>query len=316
MALPVLENTWQFNVNQLAGGAGTDEVRVDDLLLKLFASLLGFPSGTWTVWGSSNGVTAENNTGVNLCTSEAALKHAAAGVAHSWIVLKNTTLGVQICFDLNNASTVYWSYVVSVAGFNSDGTHLNRPTAADAIVYSTDPCFVAGGTWRLHVMHTTNGLRTRVIICYKNGAVVYFFVEKAEDRAAIPGWSGIVCSLEGTNSSATQTTFAIFCNAAPTYTKIGATSAPLYMTCEGYANNNAGTNLTMPDDNTGEYYFFPIGLANHNGTNRGRLGRLSDIWWGSITPAIGSTYPADASRQFAQFGHMIFPWNGSAPLTA
>jgi hypothetical protein len=316
MALPVLENVWQHNVNQLAGGAGTDEGRVDDLLLKLVNALLGFPSGTWTVWGSSNGVTAENNTGVNLWTSEAALKHASAGADHSWIVLKNPTLGVQICFDLANASTIYWAYVVSVAGFNSDGTKTTRPTAADVLNFSSDPCFVAGGTWRLHVMHTTNGLRTRVILCYSNGAVVYFFVEKAEDRAVIPGWSGIVCGLKGVNSTASQTTFATFCNGASTYTRIGAVNAPLYMTCEGYANNNAGTLLTMPDDNTGEYYFFPIGLANHTGTNRGRIGRLSDMWWGSTTPAIGSTYPADASRQFAQFGHMIFPWNGTAPLTA
>ena len=47
-----------------------------------------------------------------------------------------------------------------------------------------------------------------------------------------------------------------------------------------------------------------------------RLGSVYDLWYGSTAVGQGDTYPNDSTRQFVQFGHFIFPWNGTAPQTA
>jgi len=74
--------------------------------------------------------------------------------------------------------------------------------------------------------------------------------------------------------------------------------------------------MTHQDDDTLEWPIMPIGLLSTTGMHRGRKGALYDIWWGSTAAGSGNTYPEDGSNQFVQFGHLIFPWNGSTPEIA
>ena len=59
-----------------------------------------------------------------------------------------------------------------------------------------------------------------------------------------------------------------------------------------------------------------MGIVSTTAGSRGRLGTVFDLWYGSKAIGQGDTYPNDTSRQFAQFGHFVFPWNGSIPVTS
>lgn len=79
----------------------------------------------WTVISSSNASTTSNS---DLWTSTSALTRAAAGTAHSWIVLRNTTLGVYMILDYVGTLN-YAADVVISTDAPTGGTTLNRPTA-------------------------------------------------------------------------------------------------------------------------------------------------------------------------------------------
>jgi hypothetical protein len=46
---------------------------------------------------------------------------------------------------------------------------------------------------------------------------------------------------------------------------------------------------------------------------RGRHGEIADLLFGPSSASHGDTYPDDGSRQLVQFGHLVFPWDGSTP---
>jgi hypothetical protein len=91
------------------------------------------------------------------------------------------------------------------------------------------------------------------------------------------------------------------------------------MTWTGETSNStssllANAILNSANDFDSSWPFFPIGIASTQASHRGRHGTLYDIWWGSSATASADTYPADGSRQFAQLGNIILPWDGSTPL--
>jgi hypothetical protein len=81
----------------------------------------------WTVSQSSSSVSAGSG---DLITDQTKLVWAIAGSVHSWVVLKNTTLGADfsVCIDCNFASSSNASVTIlsSVAGYQA-GTTTNRP---------------------------------------------------------------------------------------------------------------------------------------------------------------------------------------------
>jgi hypothetical protein len=121
----------------------------------------------WTVVSSSNASTTSSS---DLWTSTSALTRAAAGTAHSWIVLQNTTLGVYMIIDYVGALN-YAADVIVSTDTPSGGTTLNRPTATNTFSFTTwqfdRPALVSetryvsmtadeyGGFWLHH--HRANG---------------------------------------------------------------------------------------------------------------------------------------------------------------
>lgn len=77
----------------------------------------------------------------------------------------------------------------------------------------------------------------------------------------------------------------------------------------------------MHNDLTDEWELLSIGLVGEmtggyqatGPSGRGRFGRLFDLWYGSTRRQTGDTYPNDNTRQFAQFGALVVPWNGTQP---
>lgn len=98
----------------------------------------------------------------------------------------------------------------------------------------------------------------------------------------------------------------------------------LGLTGEGIGGQAIGQVMTGLDAITQGAPVLPMGLFTSKviaGSSpgpydfTGRRGVLSDMYWGSVTPVTGSTYPDDATRQWIQIDHTIHPWDGSAVLS-
>jgi hypothetical protein len=247
-------------------------------------------------------------------------------IAHSWIVLENTVTGMQVCIDYDAGYLWHGSIIVSLngefgaalsGGTGVDGTINGRPTAADEVIMVDGSYFAINAlyTSKLHVLHSTDGECTMAVLCYNN-KVAHCWV-LGMPSVPITGWTGPIAGVElSTNWTTSQATYAIWNDAANVVGQIGGDNISCYMTCEGCVGSMVGEQMTYQDDDTLEWPIMPIGLLCTAGAHRGRKGALYDLWWGSTDAGMGNTYPADASNQFVQFDHLIFPWNGSTPETA
>ena len=340
MTLPTLDKTggaaWQFNVNQDVGGTGVLRTDCADLLYKIKQALKTFGSMPWAVWGSSDSVGAGNNDSNDRWTYDATytkLVWVASTGVHSWIVLEQAGLGgAQVCIDLIDATlantyncTLVFSPggnfgAVGSGGTGADGTTSVRPTAGDEITVisvaaygASTAAFYSKG---LHVMQSSDGQCTRVLFCRDNATPLFWIFDKAKNPIA--AWtSPYMVGMKGASGVTEVCTYANFNDAASLITKYGTTSVTNYMTSAFYVSGSVGENQTYPDDNTNEWPINSIGLASLTAAHRGgRKGEVFDLWWGSTGAQIGTTYPETGTKLFAQFGHLIFPWNGTTPKTA
>ena len=80
-------------------------------------------SHNWTHFASSNRSTTSTDPGTDLWVTRSNVVHATG--AHSWIVLKNTSISAnfQICIDMNAANAYYMSCAVS---YNSGFTNFSK----------------------------------------------------------------------------------------------------------------------------------------------------------------------------------------------
>ena len=322
MTLPTLSKTWNFDVNN-TGGVNSSAMADGQLTLHGIKNAMKALPSPWTVISSCDKTTAENNTGVDLLDVSTKLYWAYSGSAHSWIVLEQAGVGAgfQVCFDLNQYSAYQWNAFVSPsAGFGSvnggtNGTTLNRPTATDEINIS------GGGSWgppnsafilKWHLMQSTDGECNRLIICNKNTCGFWIF---DKPRDPITAWTvPVIAGGYGTGGTANAADYTQW-NTGSTHLFSRITDVVnFYMTGECIALNMWPKLITGPDDLNGEWPMLPIGLVCSVAPHRGKKGTVYDLWWGSTGVVNGSTYPDDGTRQFVQFDHLIFPWNGSLPL--
>jgi len=124
------------------------------------------------------------------------------------------------------------------------------------------------------------------------------------------------------NSATDKMTIANFNGAAALSAYVsGSGPVTYYMTCESCGSAFGGQGplpfftAVNPDDNSA-WPILPIGLVTVTSTAYayGRNGDMYDLWWGSSAgtgPITGSAYDGAGSLEFAQFGHMVFPWDGA-----
>jgi hypothetical protein len=328
MALPTLEKTWQYNVNQPLGGQGTATQDCYHALITLKNSLKTFALSPWTVWGSCGKVlgqtwTVDNGGGTDHWTAVNTLDSNTVGNPRAWIVLRQTGLGTNcaICIDLlcpyGPGYGYYGTVVFLPTGVGTNGSTTTRPTAADEIVL-TSTYWGAGGTCigKLHVMQSTDGECTRILLCRSDTVTGAWIFDKVKDPVA--AWTvPVLCFFSGNYDLSYPLSYTN-CNDLTSYAfgYIGSTICKFYITSEGYVDSMSGERWTSPDEDSGAYSMCPMGLACPTVPHRGnRKGTIYDLWWGTTATASRTTYPADATRQFANFGQFIFPWNGTIPQT-
>lgn len=314
MPLPTLVKTYDYTkINQTHAASGTFLTDAQTVMLALANSLLTLGgSAAWTCVGSSNGTGTGALDAVNRWASIANLVWAIAGSNHGWIVLKQSAIGasggIQICFDLVGSNAANVTFAISAnAGFTG-GTATARPTATDEAVFSVS-WFSSSVSTVLHVWGSTDGTVVHAQVFSANVCQLNFHASNPAN--AISGWShACVYWIQGSGN----------CNLASTLYQAAAARGVITAVCSflltGEAVNGIliEAQMTFADDDTAEWPFGPIGLYTSTASHRGRKGTLIDLWWGSQTATNADNYPADNTRQFVQFGHLIFPWNGSVPL--
>ena len=326
MALPTLQKTWIHSVNTtIATGSSPAGYGETMFAWKVFLTTGLSP---WVVVASSDGSAfGASDLWIN---AAACTTHGTPGSAHCWIVLQNDAIatGFQMCVDLDDngggGNTIMAITISEAAGFTG-GTLTNRPTAADEVV----PFVVANSEqWtgaldltvnpgQLHMQRSDDGEITRWWI-YVNGTLQGFAsIEKPAD--AVPGWAIPWIAVVPIDRYASA-------NYVPSYTYLNdgkdvcasrakGSRTGHYLSSEGVISSMLGQLMTFGGDlDSGNFPMFPIGIWCDEAPARGRLGRLTDLWWGSTAANDGDHYPGDASRQFAQVGDLIVPWPGGGPM--
>lgn len=318
-------------------------------LLEVKDSLVA--SGAWSVKLSSDSSTAGAGDNWSTIADLFYRREDLSGV-FSWIVLANTTMDVEIYIGLeteNGTEGGEWRVIASRptlsggSGFTG-GTTTARPTASDEQVLA-DPTFTlgqpgwghndpVGRDWVWHTMVSDDDEVTRVLICRDSEVRCWWFVERIQNP--VSGMSSPELAMAfrpGTTNS--NTAGLATCLHTQYMDGVGPSgshyvgSSPLllsdgfinygpwfYLTGEGFSNDALGQNFAVANQVDGNWDFSPVGLASLTPGFIGRHGEMFDMWWGSEAVNTGDTYPSDSSRQFVQFGDLIFPWDGSVPVIA
>ncbi len=334
MTLPVLSKTWQFppaGANIIVPGQ-IDALSTKHRVLRAIKDALkSFVSSPWTVRGSSNAVAAGLDSVDRWTTDADVVSTSSGGVAHSWVVLRQTGIATNFellidCYDGNG--TGYVSIYVSAAAGFTGGSITARPTATDEVLAGNHipvvPAFGTGPRVIVHAWQSTDGACTRLDVWQGGVQTAFWLFEKPKNPTV--GWTNPSVSFI---SNGAATFSEIFYNSTPTRTRgrFGSTWADMSFTAEysysiapgSYHVASADEIGAQPNDFDGSWPFLPIGIVSKTVGSRGRHGQLHDIWWKPKAVGRGDTFPNDsAARQFVALGEIILPWTGNAtvPLTA
>lgn len=321
MALPTLEKTWQFNVNNVIPAGATALENFQKTLFKIKEILTTFPISPWVVTGSSNTVTAGDN--VDYWATYADVVW--ANSTYSFIALRQPGLlssGAEIAF--NCASTNPGVMYVSASELGYSGMTLaGGLTNTDQIVpglgdwlHTSGAPFGAPFQSVVHGMQSTDGKSTRIFVCVNGiqyGGMLFEEITDPVSGMTQPWYTFVKGAAQSQNTDVFERYNLFQQNHGKS--RDGSTNYTQNLTVEGMDGlGTVGTVLPVINEISNEYFLAPIGVAGTTTGKRGRHGRIVDLWEGNLSIPTGSTYPSGSSRQFAQFGNLVFPWNGSTPV--
>jgi hypothetical protein len=338
MALPSLDKTWQFNVNNKRGnipppsGSNLEDHR--DMMFMIKQSLIGETfagvslgwTGVWSVESSNAGDGVDFGVGDRWVNTND-IVWANTGVNHSWIVFRQAATGQEFCVDCDSTEsrriTLTWSPAAryGAAHGGTDGTATDRPTASDEMTLR-DPAtqlWIGGQQGEfaacIHTMISTDGECTRVIAQIQNETSLFWLFDLAKNP--VSGWTNpsIATVLGSINSTASITEIYDLVDNDVTYGIHGSIPMTMYMGIEGVILEPITDSFYMPTANEidGSWPMLPIGLISEVAGARGRHGEVYDLWFGAQNQQPGTTYPDNLTRQFVYFDEIILPWDGSAP---
>jgi len=329
MVLPTLQKTWQFDVNN-SQSTGTTTGNAQEALFTIKDAFVSFASSPWTVVSSSDSTATASS---DLWSVQGDLIWDTAGNVHSWIVLKQTGMAdnFQICIDLNSTDTDSLAMIVShTAGFTG-GTTTARPTATDE-AFLEITVSVSTNSWGrgssptttntpIHIMMSDDGEATRVIFNKADAVTGYWDFQKVRNPST--NWTtpyGLIYSCQTASAACgyLQLRDADVASRFEVRLIVPKPSEQL-VSCrycsEGYKSDSYGTNIAVANEITAEWELMPIGVFCDKAPNRGRHGDMYDVWFTSTGLSTGDSMPDDSSHQFAVFDDVVFPWNGSLPVT-
>lgn len=347
MPLPSLEKTWQYDVNNTVAASGTALTTERTVWLQIKNALLAFGTLPWTVRYSCNSTVAgAAGDGVDrwAAITDLVWQTADTGTARSWIVLRNTD-GMEILIECRNTSTTIGKgcrIVVSPSAHFTGGTTTTRPTATDEMILtsgadSTNGCVGFGNigsatdrSWVWHMLHSTDGLVTMVVICSGGTCGGFWYIGRASQP--VTGWTNPqVAGVWGDNSSpgnmsGYETMLDRVQSDASDLKAQGrfpTQNAPFFCTSLAMGSGAtggcepAGRNILVANEITNEWELPQVGIGCQTSGSRGMAhGRLFDVRWISTQRANADDLPAAGTRTRAVFGNLVIPWDGSVPLAA
>lgn len=321
-----LEQTWRTTTRDEPISLlihGTLAQRIALLLVNIKDVLV---AAGWVVRYSSDGTARGDFSGDSWADYTDAVR-AAAGVAHSWIVLRNTHVGptgtFEVCLDYSTTQSGWVTICACAAGFNTNGTQVNRPTAAGAPEHtwasyqfcntgaSTGITMKAVGLW------TADGTCTRVFTTQYgsnggNAAVALSAMALVvEAPMQAPSWAtaGYVMGVApgGTNETLGWTYAQLVQTTTPRFaTAIGATEVKLTGAFPGIADWWTVAVTTNFAPLSGGVPYGSLWWVSNNATYPGLWGRMADAWVGAAG-LEGARYPVAGNKQgIARIGEGLF----------
>jgi hypothetical protein len=215
-----------------------------------------------------------------------------------------------------NRAWIRWS---PSGSFTAGVSELSAPTAPDAVTLCDNADFQSAGLTNnqrvLHYMKSTDGKGIRLFQMYSNTVWSPMFFEVLSNPH--PTFNGKV--LASVYPAANSMTYGVYYDTSPLVglNSVG-TRFSASLACEGALSNGIGEVWTTPDMN-GTLPIAAIGAVATSPGPQYYLGDVADLWFGSAAGVnSGDTYSDHLGnlRKFAQFNHMIFPWDGTIPQTA
>ena len=298
---------------------------------------------------SSDGVGGfGNNDNVDRWAADGNVIFAAAGVNHSWIVLKQTGFAggtMYLCIDCVGNDTSRIDYAWSANPFTG-GTATTRPTSVnEAAQVTTGYPLASSRNWGgptanaasvLHVMKSSDGRSTRVMIA-RNGwsSGLWIFDELQQASAGVT--NPTIAVIHGSNTTApaasgiVQANYANSGNFLPLVQLNGTYPAYAVMGLSFYQTNSLVTVPTVQNDLAAAWPCIrvkvntPYNISGGNGASpnttptrraRGEQGILRDIWWVQSQLGEADYAPAGGARNFIIVGDFCLPWNTTLAVMA
>lgn len=337
-ALPALTKTYSTRANvPYPNVSSVAHVRASFLWLLKAALMDQLSTGTlvgsrnansvWTCDHSCDGTTAGTPAdGVDRWTGTydiSKIVGASVGVAHSWIVLRNTASGLYLCIDFNSAGASA-RFAVSKTSF-SGGTTTAGPTSANEFQFGSTGTSNST-TYNFSTDEGTGNVNYAHFTATDDGR---FFFEVS--RAGLGVFSSVLFLLPsvGGRVSDTNNWFAIAAAAASGRGGVGYNALQQVGGCVSRTPNNSGVvttggagvpefgNTAYPgtygvDGVSGDYMAFPIFVMSL-GPQVAYRGQLEDTYLIG-TAAVGASVPSAAAQQRVVVGDVVVPFNGTPPI--
>jgi len=336
MAMPIPDKTWQFINNQPFGWSGVALTDYRQAMVNIVKGFVDMPLNPWVVVGSSDGSTAGMDS-VNRWKPGGTwdinkLVWNSAGSAHSWIVLRQLGLSplCEILFDLSYTNGAYMTMLWGMSGF-SGGSTTARPTATTYLTLYNNTYWLSNGGGGAttggytHHQQSTDGECSRMVCMYNDTPILFYMFDKAKNP--VSGWTNPVLVTAQYNGQSSVIGIPWYTDTARlnTFTPAGGFGT-LYMTGEGFGSylNYEYNSLCRPNQFSGDFPVYPIGLVSETTGFKGRHGEVYDMWWGPPGTAAATpwgTWPDDSTRKYWSPESMTLPWDGlvsapgSVPLT-
>jgi hypothetical protein len=267
-------------------------------------------SGAWTVSGSSNSTTAGMDS-TDRWVSYLNVVYSTG--AHSWIVLKNLSLGdengLEVCFDCNygSSSTENIDVIVSVGANFTGGTTSARPTASnEKIILSGLWSSSTNARYSTYVAKELDGDCTRVYVFRAGALYKVWFLDRPKNSNLYwdEKWYGAIAKTPSLTT---------FHDGAGITTTISNVSYTLFCALNGKMGDAGLSGMTAFSSPSYDrkYPVQPINFFLNSVTTRGMPGTAFDLWMTSETIVRSVA----GSWNFAVLPPFVVPWTGSAPVT-
>lgn len=324
-----LVKTWYTTANRAFDDTSTGTRTASSFLFALKAYMKGEITGTngtggappssayWTCSGSSDSATAGLDGTDRLGATYNAAKwvRAAAGVAHTWIVLKSpTTMQDQpwyVCIDWGTASDQTFIVSISHNAFTG-GSTTAKPTATSENIYASVTCtenvttahkshFVVDADGSFHFFASKNGSNiVNSWVAFHNltdtrssgdAARCALFQAFLSTGTGAPDLSGTDLVARGVATDGTTSTGTAYTVFKPFFSSTSFTGV--------------ATTVNSIDSKVDA---LPIGyLYDSTASKKGVRGRIPDLWYIGAQVAVGSNDPNAGSVARTRIGTILIP---------